>query len=184
MQTLKNKKQSNKRTIWLIVSGVVLVIILYTASAHALSWWPFTYTSISSSQNQNPSTTKQSTKSTDVKSPADKVPKQYDTPKGSSQSENSLTGTINYSSVVEGETLVIRATINQRPSDGSCQLTLTNKATGQTVVKSANIIANPSSSTCNGFDIPVSQLESGSWNITIDLTSGNKNGQITGSAEV
>ena len=185
MQTLKNKKQPNKRAFWLVTAGVaVLIVILYALSAHALSWWPFMIQNTQSSSSIDKSHQNMSaTKSAGVKSPADKVPKQYDTPKDSSQTSNSLTGTINYSSVVDG-TLVIRATINQSPSNGSCQLTLTNKSTGRTIVKSADIVANPSSSTCNGFDIPVSQLSSGSWSITINLTSGDSSGQITGSAEI
>jgi len=155
-------------------------------AANTFSWWPFAAQKSHSSTvvNNEPHQEKsKSTNNTKVKSPSNQTPKQYDTPEDSNQSDSTLNGTINYSNVVD-DTLSVRATINQKLSSGSCQLTLKNQTTGQTVVKSANIIANPSSSTCSGFDIPVSQVGSGNWSIVIDLTSSNESGQITGSVKI
>lgn len=106
-----------------------------------------------------------------------RLPAQYEgTPPATG---NTLTGVINYKSIV-GNNLVIRVTIDQAIGSGACTLSLTNSS-GAKVTKSADISANPSSSTCQGFDIPISELGSGTWKIVIDLTdNGNKSGTISG----
>lgn len=96
-------------------------------------------------------------------------------------SSNGLSGVINYKAVSEGN-LIIRTTINQSISSGTCQLTLSSN--GRTVTKSTNISQNPSSSTCQGFDIPVSELSQGTWQIDIEITSGDKNTTLKGTVEI
>lgn len=93
----------------------------------------------------------------------------------------SLTGAINYKSV-SGGNLVIRTTINQLLTSGTCTLTLTNGS--KTVTRSANIAQNPSSSTCQGFDVPTSELGSGTWSISIAIASGDKTGTLTDSVSL
>ena len=88
----------------------------------------------------------------------------------------SLTGAINYKSV-SGGNLVIRTTINQLLTSGTCTLTLTNGS--KTVTRSTNIAQNPSSSTCQGFDVPTSELGSGTWSISIAIASGDKTGTLS-----
>lgn len=82
-----------------------------------------------------------------------------------------LTGVITAKSVA-GDNLIIRNTINQMVNGGTCELTLTSSS--KTVRKSAEIIQNPSSSACAGFDVPVAELGSGRWNIEIKVSSGDK----------
>ncbi len=114
----------------------------------------------------------------------DKTPAQYENEgknnSGSgSTSDQKLSGVINYKAVTNGS-LSIRTTIDQKLSTGTCTLTLTNKTTGKTVTKTADVFANPSSSTCKGFDVPTSSLSSGTWNISISVRSGSALGTITG----
>ena len=92
-----------------------------------------------------------------------------------------LTGVINYAGVTNG-TLMIRTTINQTLSSGTCQLTLSNGS--KTVTRSSNIAQNPSSSTCEGFDLPTSELGSGNWTITITVTSGDRTGELKGNVTI
>ncbi|MBH2007641.1 hypothetical protein I8H83_03495 [Candidatus Saccharibacteria bacterium] len=92
-----------------------------------------------------------------------------------------LSGSINYSAVA-GTTLIIRTTINQTLSSGACQLTLTNGS--KTITRSSQIAQNPSSSTCEGFDIPTSELSGGTWSITIKITGDSKSGSLSGSATI
>ena len=94
---------------------------------------------------------------------------------------DSLTGSINYTGVA-GNNLIIRTTINQTLSSGSCEISLTNGST--TVTRTSGIIPNPSSSSCEGFDIPTSELGSGNWEITIKITSGDKSGVLKGTAKI
>lgn len=94
---------------------------------------------------------------------------------------DSLTGSINYTGVA-GNNLIIRTTINQTISSGSCEISLTNGST--TVTRTSGIIPNPSSSSCEGFDIPTSELGSGNWEITIKITSNDKSGVLKGTAKI
>lgn len=82
-----------------------------------------------------------------------------------------LTGAINSKSI-SGDYLVIRNTINQFVDSGTCELTL--RSGNKTVNRSVEIIQNPSSSSCAGFDIPVSELSPGQWNLEIKVSSENK----------
>lgn len=90
---------------------------------------------------------------------------------------SSLTGVINYKSVV-GENLSIRITIYQLVNNGSCNLVLARNSDQKRVTKSAEIIQNPSSATCKGFEIPISELGAGKWTISVIITSGEKTGEI------
>lgn len=69
---------------------------------------------------------------------------------------------------VEGNMLYVRNNINGIYQQGTCDITLTKD--GKTVSKSAGVQALPQSSTCKGFNIPVSELSSGVWNITLRVT--------------
>lgn len=100
---------------------------------------------------------------------------------GSANKSDSLTGAINYSAVA-GDNLVIRTTINQSISSGSCKLTLRNG--GKVVTKTSGIVQNPSSSSCEGFNVPTSELGSGNWSIEIAISGGGKTGTLKGNAKI
>lgn len=127
--------------------------------------------------NDNPKTNGETDKTDDKTIPTTpgedgkETPKQYegDNP----NTDKSLTGIINYKSVADGN-LTLRVTIDQSLTAGTCSLKLTSA--GKTVTRSASIITNPSSSTCEGFSVPVSELSSGQWAIEITVTSGNRTG--------
>lgn len=98
------------------------------------------------------------------------------------ESSEKLTGTINYAAAVD-DTLVIRTTINQLISSGRCKLTLTGPS-GQSINIESDMIANPSTSSCKGFDVALGRLgatnvaRQGSWKINIDITADNKSGTL------
>jgi hypothetical protein len=99
----------------------------------------------------------------------------------SPNNSQTLTGAISYSSVA-GDNLIIRTTINQAVGSGTCNLTLKNGA--KTVTKTSGITQDPSSSTCEGFNVSTAELESGNWSIIIDISGGGKTGQLTGSVRI
>lgn len=101
----------------------------------------------------------------------------------SSSSDGKITGVINFASATD-DSLAIRTTINNSLTDGTCSLTLTRASDGKTVTKTANVVANPASATCAGFDIPTNQLGAGSWTISIEVDSGGQSGVITGSVSI
>lgn len=81
--------------------------------------------------------------------------------------------------------LTIRVTIDQlvQPA-GTCTLRLTSAESGSVVTKTAPTIDNPSYSSCQGFDIPLSELSSGKWRIDINVRNATKSGNITSSEVV
>lgn len=94
-----------------------------------------------------------------------------------------IKGEITYHSLV-GDTLQIRTNISESLNDGTCSLTITGPK-GQTYKDTAKIIANSSStSTCNGFDVDIERVEkdeenrAGQWQIVIDLSLGDRAGQL------
>lgn len=76
--------------------------------------------------------------------------------------------------------LTIRLTIDQLVSPaGTCTLKLT-AASGATITKTAPTFDNPSYSSCQGFDMPLSELSSGKWRINVQVKNSNKSGEIDG----
>ena len=94
---------------------------------------------------------------------------------------NSLTGFINYKAVV-GNALSLRVTIDQSISSGVCALTLSSN--DRTVTKTVPVVQNPSSATCEGFSIPVSELGSGKWDISLTITSDDRAGTFKDSVTI
>jgi flagellar basal body-associated protein FliL len=78
--------------------------------------------------------------------------------------------------------LQVRIMVQEVPSSGTCTLTLTNGS--QTVTKTASVYPTAAISTCQGFDVPVSELSSGAWSVTVDVVSGTKNGRVTTSFQI
>lgn len=126
--------------------------------------------------------TKAENKSTDdpnAETGKKQTPSQYDGEDPNDSEE--ITGYISYAAI-NYDHLSIRLTINQYLSSGTCNLTMTSG--GTTVTRSADIDASASTSTCQGFDIPLSDLPSGAWQITVRITADGKSGTITGEASV
>ena len=90
---------------------------------------------------------------------------------------NELTGAITYVGVTNGY-LRIRINVDQYVT-GGCNIILTRGGT-QIYSDYANLITSASTSTCEGFDIPTSDLGTGITGIRITISSGVKTGAITG----
>lgn len=91
------------------------------------------------------------------------------------------TGAITHLSTDNGQ-LNILVLIDQFVATGTCTLKLTQGTAEKTY--EAHIIANPSSASCEGFTVPISELGSGHWQITITIQSDEKSGTITGEVEL
>jgi cytoskeletal protein RodZ len=118
----------------------------------------------------------------DEQNPKDdgKTPIQYDGDKPSAA--QNFTGFITNKNVNQSTNqLTIRLTIDQlvQPA-GTCTLKLTSTTSSAIVTKTVPTIDNPSSSSCQGFDIPLSELSSGKWQINVQIKNNNKSGEIDG----
>lgn len=180
---MKNIRLSKKQL--LILAPVIMVVLVGGAFA------------LSSLNTPTPTTDESQDTSSEVEtmqntpSPEDdpnistdeekKAPIQYEGE--SPNSSNSLTGVINFKSVVN-DNLVIRITIDQAIREGSCRLMLVRTNDNKSVTKDATIIQNPSSSSCEGFDIPIAELGGGNWSIEVQLTDGTRSGIIKESIDI
>ena len=105
---------------------------------------------------------------------------QYD---GSDPNEaNDLSGVVTYAGVNNGK-LMIRVNIDQYLTEGKCELTLTRG--GATIYNSiTNIVGSATTATCEGFDVPVSELGGGNVGINIKLKTDGRTGSIQGEANI
>lgn len=93
-----------------------------------------------------------------------------------------LSGVVTYAEVV-GEKLEIGVNIDQFLMEGSCRLEMVQDG-GVVYNDAVDIISMVSTSTCDGFDVPLDGLDGGEYGIVIYLESGGKNGIIRGEADI
>lgn len=93
-----------------------------------------------------------------------------------------LSGAVTYAGVNNG-VLMIGMNIDQYLSEGNCALSLVRN---NSVIYSAEakIMAEVSTSTCDGFNVPVDNLGNGFTEIIIKLNSGGKTGTIHGEVNI
>lgn len=93
-----------------------------------------------------------------------------------------LTGLITYADVQNDE-LVMRVNIDQFLQAGTCNLTMSRN--GVTYYsQSVDIQESVTTSTCDGYKIPVSELPKGDLSVEINLESEGRNGKITGRVRI
>lgn len=186
---IKSKQKNKLPKAALMCAAIFILVGSYFAYAFITkALWPFQTTISHTSQDtinkqpsqgspNNPSSPTMSTSEDDA---AQKTPAQYEGDSPNTSQE--LEGTINYLGI-SGDSLRIRVTISQIVTSGSCTLTLTADSS-KTTTKTAVIIQNPSSATCKGFDIPISELSKGEWNIQVTIQADGKSGVITGKTTI
>ena len=114
-----------------------------------------------------------------------KTPVRYEG--GNVQDSETLTGAINGISIA-GDNLSIRVTINQyiTDPDGRCELTLTSPS-GATYNYWSELIQNPQSTSCYGWDIPLSDFGgsvSGHWTAKVVVNGDGRTGTLTSEVDL
>ena len=94
-----------------------------------------------------------------------------------------LTGAITYSAKTTDK-YRIRVNIDQfLKLPGTCMLSVISA--GKVIYNDyVNIISNPSSGSCEGFDIPLTKLSPGEYNIKIEVNANQKTGIIEGKVTI
>lgn len=168
---------------WLVVliilSATILTIVIFKLIQNSTNVsTDFSTNPVENSTNNSINTTNNSTNTSANISTNSTIPeKKVINYEGEDpNNSDSLTGTISYAGV-SGNNYSIRVNINQFLSSGTCTLKFTGN--GNTHEESANIISAASTSTCEGFDIPLKALGQGTYTIEITLSSGGKVGTIT-----
>lgn len=81
-----------------------------------------------------------------------------------------------------GELFQVRSLISKLSSGGTCELKMTKDSA--VITKTASVQALASSSTCQGFDVPISELSSGTWKLILTVTIDGISGQATKDVEI
>ncbi len=183
----KRRKRSKKWLKWVIL----LVLVIVAAVISYLVWDGYFKKPDSSGPMQNDKETITAKKTTESKStekaqPVREVTEkekvvQYegDDPNVSAGETGVLSGALTYNNVNNGQ-LVLRVNIDQYLNEGTCALTLSQNGVA-VYTETVGITDAASTATCEGFNVPLTELSSGETNIVIMINSGEKSGKIKGS---
>lgn len=121
----------------------------------------------------------QETDSSNIEEKKETVQYDGDNPNNSDE----LTGVITYAAA-SGDDLLIRVNIDQYLSEGSCELRLVLENDVNVYSDKVDIVSSAMTSTCEGFNIPLSVIGGGNYKIYINMMSGNMTGVINGEVSV
>lgn len=185
------RKNASLKKLSLIGLAAVLTAGIVGSSLYALHVWPF-----AGSHTTDPS--KEVTKvdlskpSKDIIDSANDAKKQIPSGDGSTTAKSSETTTkpaaqpgvktdagLRITSANQSGNLVLIRTLIQTLTDkGTCSLAMSGPS-GGSYTATAAIQAMASSSTCAGFNVPVSSLKTGTWKITVSINSDTLTGSDT-----
>lgn len=174
---INSPKSSPTKTIIVLISVLCIVAAGFLYYSHHFQKWPF----LPSQPVVQPIKTTSidyKTPSSDQSTSGTSIKQQAADNQATSQTQNSGSIPVTITSVQPGPVVYIRANIGIVSSSGTCDLSMTSPG-GKTYKAAAGIQAMASSSTCKGFNIPMSDLASGSWKITVSVTDGSATGQAT-----
>lgn len=157
----------------LIIAAVIIVIATlgWLYYSHHFQKWPFLPTAAATS----PANTVNYNKPTDSQTSAGTAIKQQVADQAKDSGASSLNSSTSPTVVIDitsanktASTLAIRTLVQKVTSTGTCSLVM-NGPNGATYSATVGVQALASSSTCRGFDVPLSGLSSGAWSITINF---------------
>lgn len=186
MNRLQKQKKSIKKI--LLISGGIALLIAGTIGAMALtSTGPFSKTGTTNDSSTNTSSSTDESDQTPVTDPGNQ---KEDEPTEKTPTNNQPTDEPEKDTLVasitaanQGDsTFQVRTLIESVDTSGTCSLTAT-KGTKK-ITKSSGIQALASSSTCKGFDIPLSELSNGEWKLSITINASSKKATLTKVIEI
>lgn len=184
-----HKTDKNKRHI-IIVSIIIIVLLvaslglyLFVFKGRIFGWSPVVSSAIPSTNYDKPTDEQVSTgndikkQSSDTTDPNNVGSDRPATPVvESGQTKATVPVTISAANQNDG-VLQVRTLISAITSSGTCTLTLTKNST--TVTKTSEVQSLPSSATCKGFDIPVSEISAGEWQLKVVFENDTIKGENT-----
>ena len=182
------KRRKSYRWLWgiiflILIAGTVTVAILVRNNLFGDD--PKNNNSGNTSQD-TPASKSDDRKEGDTKKPEENPEnKKEDVPQYTGDNPNkasNLSGVISYADVV-GENLVIRVNIDQFLSNGNCTLNIVKNGTS-VFAQLVSIMESVSTSTCDGYNIPVSSLPKGDLQLEVLVESEGKSGKITGRVRI
>lgn len=101
---------------------------------------------------------------------------------GQNSTTNNISVSLSAASQDEkGGPIVVRAIINGG-NGGQCKVTLTGNGLSKELTAAVQNVGTYNS--CEGFDIPITEISSGSYTLDLTVTSGSSKGSITQTVEV
>ncbi len=179
---MAQKRKRNKKWIYWIV---VLVFFVLAGTVVYYVWDSyFRDKSEQSSEQRTEQVEEKKTEEIDEKEDGNVVEKkkveQYDGEDPNMADD--LSGVVTYAGV-SGDKLMVRLNIDQYLDSGSCELVL-EKDSSVVYNSVANVISNVSTATCEGFDVPISEIGTGHYVINVNVSAGEKSGIIRGEADI
>ena len=194
---MANKRKRSKKWIY----WVVVLVLVVVAGVVAYLVWNNYFANKSDNTTEPETTSKEETpeKTSDTKKPdTDNTDgEDYTEPEQEKEKEKEkvltheggdpnkaeeLTGALTFASV-EGDYLLLRVNIDQYLNSGTCQLSLSQNG-GIVYSESANITSAASTATCEGFNVPLSALGTGDFEVVVHLDSAGKSGFIRGGVTI
>ncbi|MFY9228214.1 MAG: hypothetical protein WAO28_02710 [Candidatus Microsaccharimonas sp.] len=179
LQSKKQPKKLSKLPFLLTLAGLVLLGVLSLTYVYVFNGSIFGWNNRNTPTNEMPLTNLETPTDEQIQAGDDIKKGNLDNPDGSSGAPTTPTpqpGSAKQSVEViitatnqNNGILQVRTQISRVVNTGQCTVTLTKS--GNTVTKTADTQALASTSTCKGFDIPVSELSAGSWNMTLTYES-------------
>lgn len=179
MQSLRSSKKSPAKK-WLL--GLLVILLLAsvaTAGLYAMKLGPFATTNTSRSSDKQTKDGNKDTpavdepEATDPSSNSAKNPEKTDDPAQSSDKGVQIT-----SAYVNGDIFQVRTLIPSVTAEGTCTIRMTS-SDQTTYTATAGVQPLSSSSTCKGFDIPLSSLGSGTWTVTVTYSTATSSSTAT-----
>lgn len=185
MNIKDTKQKYHTRKILIIAAALILAVGLIFATLEFLHVNNFTR------QNSNTNTTDNGSQTININNdPATKEQVEA----GSNTKNGSSSDTPSQPATIEGETkkvaqvtisaanqndpyLQIRTIIGAVEASGTCSLSLISSS--KTVTKTAPVQPLATTSTCQGFDVPLTELAKGNWQIKIVYSSNSLTGTAT-----
>ncbi len=184
---MKLKQTKVKKPLILAIAVAVLIVAsasyyVFAMNGSVFGWKFHKDTAGDSSINLEPASTEEKQAGSDVKQQtAD--PGKPDVSSDPTGTDTGSTLPITFTAVNQnGAKVQVRVEIQALVSNGTCTLTLTKD--GVTVTKTAATQATASVSTCQGFDVPTSELSSGTWMLTLSASADGKTGQASTTTNV
>lgn len=186
---IRTTKKSKKITI--IIIAIIVVLLATTVTAYHYKLGPFA-SHQKNSINLTPPTSNQKAAGNDVKQNTLNQAKdgKGDTGSDPSPAPQPIAGSdkksvgMDITATNQTDTILqIRAFIQTVTNSGTCSLSMKN-AQGVIYTATAGVQAQSSTTTCKGFDIPLTQLASGTWTISINFSNESLTASTSGEVTI
>ena len=175
---MKKNTRARKR-MWIILSIITVIVIVAGFLVFVLLNKQGVF---DNNQSQQDSGLNNSSNNNDSNNMYDENEKHINDPQTKPENQSSqINGFITSKNVLENY-LMLRIQINELLPEGNCLLELSGN--GNLVTKTSEIINSATSSSCYGFDIPLSELSNGIWQVKITIKSGDRIGIISGDVTI